>query len=449
MSRSITLRTTSLAAVTVTAIALAGCSGGADETATSIKVLMVGNPQMTDLQELTAKNFTAETGIQVDFTVLPENELRDRVAQDLAAGVSQYDVINVNSSETPYYADLGWLADLTSHAEEDEAFDLADMLPSMVTTYSSSDGAISGIPFYGESAFVMYRKDLFEAAGIEMPERPTWDQIAEYAAALDTDDTAGICLRGQPAAGQMFAPLGSMVNTFGGTWFDEDWNAQVDSPEFAEAVQFYVDLVRDHGENGAAQAGFTECLNVFGQGKAAMWFDATAAAGLVENPETSEVAGKVGYAFAPTKLTDNSGWLAGWGWGVPKSSGNLDAAWQFISWASSADYEELVGEEIGWGNVPDGKRASTYENAGYLDHAGEYAPLVLESIRAVDPWNPGTQPRPTIGTLFVAIPEFGLLATRTAEQINAILAGQSDDVGAALELGQQLAEEVAATYRDK
>ncbi|GGR29046.1 ABC transporter substrate-binding protein [Agromyces mediolanus] len=439
-------RAAATAAALAVAVPLASCAAAGDAASDRISVLMVGNPQMTDLQELTEQHFTAETGLAVDFTVLPENELRDRVAQDLAAGVSKYDVISINSSETPYYADLGWLQDLTAYTEQDPAFDVDDVLPSMLTTYSASDGGIHGIPFYGESSFVMYRTDLFEAAGITMPEHPTWDQIAEYAAALDSGDTAGICLRGQPAAGQMFAPLGTIVNTFGGTWFTEDWEPQVDSPEFTEAVQFYVDLVRDSGETGAAQAGFTECLNLFGQGKAAMWYDATAGAGLVENPETSTVAGKVGYAYAPTKLTDYSGWIAGWGWGVPKNSAKADAAWEFISWASSAGYEELVGSEIGWSNVPDGKRESTYSNADYLAHAGAYAPIVLDSIKSIDPRDPGVQPRPTIGTIFVAIPEFSLLATRTAEQINAILAGQADSVADALAVGQELAIPIGQEY---
>ena len=65
----------------------------------------------------------------------------------------------------------------------------------------------------------------------------------------------GICLRGLPGWGELFAPLTTVVNTFGGTWFTEDWQAQVNAPEFKEATNFYVDLVRAHGEPGAPQAG--------------------------------------------------------------------------------------------------------------------------------------------------------------------------------------------------
>src|SRR3712207_4608428 len=182
---------------------------------------------------------------------------------------------------------------------------------------------------------------------------------------------AGICLRGQPGWGQLFAPLTTVVNTFGGTWFTEDWQPGVDSPEFREATQFYVDLVREHGEVGAPQAGFTECLNNLIQGNAAMWYDATSAAGSLEAAD-SPVKGKIGYVAAPVVETDSSGWLYAWSWSIQQASAKKDAAWEFISWASSAEYEQLVGEELGWSKVPAGKRASTYENPDYLAEASAF-----------------------------------------------------------------------------
>jgi hypothetical protein len=139
----------------------------------------------------------------------------------------------------------------------------------------------------------------------------------------------GICLRGQPGWGQVLAPLTTVVNTFGGTWFDKDWNAQVNGPGFTEATNFYVNLVRSHGEIGAAQAGFTECLTDLEQGKVAMWYDATSAAGSLDGKD-SPVAGKIGYVQAPVKLTKSSGWLYAWSWAIEKASKNKDDAWKFV-----------------------------------------------------------------------------------------------------------------------
>ena len=127
--------------------------------------------------------------------------------------------------------------------------------------------------------------------------------------------------------------------------------------------------MRKHGENGAPQAGFTECLNNLIQGNAAMWYDATSAAGSLEATD-SPVKGKIGYVAAPVVKTDSSGWLYAWSWGIQQASTKKDKAWQFISWASGKEYEELVGEKLGWSRVPAGKRASTYENPDYLKEAG-------------------------------------------------------------------------------
>jgi sorbitol/mannitol transport system substrate-binding protein len=437
---------------TATALALvaSGCAGWGGGPggggANSINVLMVNNPQMVDLQQLTAEHFTAETGITVNFTVLPENDVRDKISQEFSSQAGQYDVATVSNFEIPIYAKSEWIAPLDDYAAADAAFNQDDILPPMAESLSADD-VLYGQPFYGESSFLMYRKDVLEAAGIEMPARPTWPEVAEIAANVDGAEPgmAGICLRGQPGWGQIFAPLTTVVNTFGGTWFTEDWQAEVDSEEFREAVQFYVDLVREHGETGAPQAGFTECLNNLVQGNAAMWYDATSAAGSLE-AEDSPVRGKIGYVAAPVIETDSSGWLYAWAWGIQQASTKKDNAWQFISWASSQQYEELVGSEFGWSRVPAGKRASTYENPAYLEEASAFARPTLEAILSADPNDPGVQPRPAPGIQFVGIPEFPDLGTQVSQEVSSAIAGRTT-VDAALERGQELAEDVAEKYR--
>ena len=443
-----------LAVVAVTSVALAGCagaggSGGGEDDAQSINVLMVGNPQMVDIEELTADHFTAETGIEVNFTILPENELRDKVTQDIATEAGQYDVATIGAYEVPIWSGNDWLTPLDEYADGDEEFDKDDLLDPIVDSLSGEDGSLYALPFYGESSFLMYRKDIFEREGIEMPERPTWDEVADIAAEVDGAEPGmkGICLRGLPGWGEMFAPLTTVVNTFGGTWFTEDWEPQVNSPEFTEAVNFYVDLVKAHGEPGAAQAGFTECLNAMSQNKVAMWYDATSAAGSLEDPEVSNVAGKVGYAFAPTRETESAGWLWAWAWAMPKTTQKADAAAEFMLWASSKEYEELVGNELGWARVPAGKRESTYQLPEYQEAAAAFGDITLQAINEAQPTDPGVQPRPTVGVQFVAVPEFQDLGTKVSQDIAAAIAGRGS-VEDALATGQELAEEVAVEYRE-
>jgi sorbitol/mannitol transport system substrate-binding protein len=444
-----------LAAATATALALgvggcAGWGGGpAGGGADTINVLMVNNPQMVDLQQLTAEHFTAETGISVNYTVLPENDVRDKISQEFSSQAGQYDVATLSNFEIPIYARSGWIAPLDDYVAADTEFDQDDVLAPMTASLSGDDGRLYGEPFYGESSFLMYRTDVLAAAGIEMPANPTWQEVADIAAQVDGAEPgmAGICLRGQPGWGQVFAPLTTVVNTFGGTWFTADWEPQVNAPEFREATQFYVDLVREHGEVGAPQAGFTECLNNLVQGNAAMWYDATSAAGSLE-AEGSPVKGKIGYVAAPVVETDSSGWLYAWSWSIQQASTKKDAAWQFISWASSAEYEQLVGEELGWSKVPAGKRASTYENPDYLAEASAFAGPTLAAISSADPNDPGVQPRPAPGIQFVGIPEFPSLATQVSQDVSSAIAGRMT-VDEALQRGQQLAQDVAERYQER
>ncbi|GGK91275.1 ABC transporter substrate-binding protein [Mangrovihabitans endophyticus] len=442
------------AATLTLAAGLCGCAGwggnaAGDGGANSINVLMVNNPQMIDLQRLTAANFTRETGIGVNFTVLPENDVRDKISQEFSSQAGQYDVASLSNFEIPIYATSHWIAPLDRYVAADRRFDQADILPSMTKSLTADDGKLYGEPFYGESSFLMYRKDVLEKQGITMPSHPTWPQVARIAAQVDGKEPGmrGICLRGQPGWGQVMAPLTTVVNTFGGTWFDKDWTPRVDAPGFTAATRFYVNLVRTHGEAGAPQAGFTECLNNTVQGNVAMWYDATSAAGSLEASD-SPVKDKMGYVAAPVVHTERSGWLYAWSWGIQQASAKKDNAWKFISWASSRRYEELVGEKIGWSSVPAGKRASTYENPDYLTVASAFAEPTRDAIADADPRNPGVQPRPAIGIQFVDIPEFTDLGTQVSQNISSAIAGQMS-VDEALDRSQRLAEDVAERYQSR
>lgn len=442
-------RSAVLTAAAGLSVVLAGCAGagggggggggGGEGDGESIDVIMVNNPQMEDLETLVGQ-FEEESGITVNLTVLPENDVRDSIQTDFAAQSGQYDVATISNYEVPFFSANGWIANLDEYVEADEDFDQDDILAPIADGLRGEDGSLYAQPFYGESSFLMYRKDVFEAKGLTMPENPTWDEVAALAAQLDgaEPNMKGICLRGLSGWGQVFAPLTTVVNTFGGTWFDENFDAQVNAPEFVEATQFYVDLVTQHGEPGAANAGFTECLNSFQQGGTAMWYDATSAAGSLEAYD-SPVKGKIGYAPAPVKETDSSGWLYSWAWAIQESSDNKEAAWEFISWASSKEYEELVGAEIGWANVPAGKRQSTYENPEYQASAEAFYQQTVDSINAADPNDPGVQPRPAPGIQFVAIPEFAGMATEVSQGVSAAIAGQ-ETVQEALDRGQELAQ---------
>jgi sorbitol/mannitol transport system substrate-binding protein len=391
---------------------------------------MVNNGPMLELQKLTAANFTKQTGIKVNFVVKVEQDMRDTASTEFANQTGQYDVATLSNFEIPYYAKAGWISDMQGIAN-DATFDQADILPSM-TAALSYNGKVYGEPFYGESSFLMYRKDVFSAKGITMPDNPTWQQVADDAAKVDGAQPGmkGICLRGLAGWGDNLAPLTTVVNTMGGTWFDQNWKAQVDTGGFKTAANFYVNLIKQHGEAGAATFSFPQCLAALQGGKVAMWYDSTAAAGLLEASD-SPVKGKIGYVAAPHDQTANSGWLYTWAWAIEKASKHQADAAKFVSWASSKAYEQLVAKDTanpstgGPTNVPAGKRASTYSDPTYLQVASAFATPTLNAIKNAPAANPGVQPRPYSGIQFVGIPSFTDFGLTCAKLISSAIAGST------------------------
>ncbi|WP_209506823.1 MULTISPECIES: sugar ABC transporter substrate-binding protein [unclassified Ruegeria] len=389
--------------------------------AETITIATVNNGDMIRMQGYT-DNFTNATGIDVEWVTLEENVLRQRVTTDITTKGGQFDIMTIGMYETPIWGANGWLVPLDGLSDE---YDVGDLLPAMAGGLSH-DGTLYAAPFYGESSMIMYRTDLMEKAGLEMPEAPTWQFIREAAAAMtDRDnDINGICLRGKAGWGEGGAFITVTGNSFGARWFDENWKPQFDQPEWKEALTFFVDMMSESGPAGYATNGFNENLSLFQQGKCGMWIDATVAASFVTNPDDSTVADKVGFALAPNSegVDKRANWLWAWALAIPAGTQQEDAAKQFIEWATSKDYIELVAENEGWANVPPGARTSLYENDNYKEVP--FAKMTLESILMADPQNCCVQPTPYTGVQFVAIPEFAGIATQVSQEFSAVYAGQ-------------------------
>src|SRR2546422_11236708 len=264
-------------------IALAGaaCSGGAGggggSSASTITLAAVDNPSMADLKKLVPDFESSHSGIKVNIVTLPEDQLRQQVTQDVAAKSGRYDLFTIGTYEVPLWAKKGWIEDLAPYIAKDSSYAPDDLIPGIKTALSYKND-LYAVPFYGESSMLMYRKDFLAAKGVTMPDHPTWDQVAAAARAVNSSSVNGICLRGLPGWGEQLAPLDTVVNTYGGRWFDEKWNAQLTTAPWRSAVSFYVNLLKTAGEPGAGNAGFTECLNAYNNGKVAMWYDATVGA---------------------------------------------------------------------------------------------------------------------------------------------------------------------------
>ena len=427
------------------ALALMAGAAWAESHTTTLTIATVNNGDMIRMQGYTDDFTEKNPGIELEWVTLEENVLRQRVTQDIATNGGQFDIMTIGMYETPIWAAQGWLVPLDDLAEE---YDADDILPAMAAGLSYED-TLYAAPFYGESSMVMYRTDLFEEAGLEMPESPTWEQIGEFARALTDKDAEqyGICMRGKAGWGENMAFLTTVANSFGARWVDENWESQADSPEWLEAVTFYKDLMDEAGPPGAATNGFNENLALFQQGKCGMWIDATVAASFVTNPDDSEVADSVGFALAPnTGKGKNANWLWAWALAVPAGSDAPEEAKKFIEWATSKEYIELVAENEGWANVPPGARTSLYENPEYAEVP--FAQMTLDSINSADPNNPTVDPVPYVGIQFMAIPEWAGFGTAAGQEFSNMLAGQQTPEEALAKVHDMLNEEMeAAGYR--
>ena len=425
---------------TLKALVAALClsSSAATLAAETLTIATVNNSDMIRMQKL-SKSFEAQhPEITLKWVVLEENVLRQRLTTDIATQGGQFDVLTIGMYEASLWGAKGWLEPMTNLPAD---YDLNDVFPS-VREGLSAKGTLYALPFYAEASITYYRTDLFKAAGLEMPEHPTWEQLAGFAAKLHKPDQGqyGICLRGKAGWGENMALITTVGNAFGARWFDEKWQPEFSGSEWKNALNFYVDTMSKYGPPGASSNGFNENLALFNSGKCGMWVDASVAGSFVTDKAQSKVADHVGFTYAPKQVTDKgASWLYSWALAIPTSSKAKDAAKTFSAWATSKAYGALVAETDGVANVPPGTRASTYNDA-YMS-AAPFAKVTLESLKAADPTQPGVRPVPYVGIQLVTIPEFQAIGTQVGKLFAAALTGQ-------MKVDQALAAAQTSTERE-
>src|SRR4029077_16319885 len=146
----------------------------------TVTIATVNNPAMIELKKLST-NFEAENpDIKLNWVVVEENILRQRVTTDISTGSGQFDLVFIGLYETPIFAKRGWLKEIGNLPAD---YDLEDVFKG-IRAGLSYEGKLYALPFYGENSMLMYRKDLLEAKGLTMPEQPTYDDIKKFADAL-------------------------------------------------------------------------------------------------------------------------------------------------------------------------------------------------------------------------------------------------------------------------
>lgn len=415
---------------------------------TTVTIGTINNNDMIIMQELSREFEKQNPDIKLSWVILEENVLRQRITTDISTNSGNFDIMTIGLMEAPMWGERGWLAAMDTYPASYEYDDLIDSVRDAL----SFGGKQYALPFYAESQMLFYRKDVFEKAGITMPESPTWDQVEEIAAKLHDPQNGfyGIVMRGKPGWGEAGGQITPMAYSYGARWFDMDWKPQFTTPQFKEALTKYTEMVKKYCPPGSTSNGFNECLMIFASGKAAMWSDATIAAAFLADPDQSSVIGKVGYAEQPYgKFKKGHHYLWSWALAIPVSSKAKDAAQKFIMWATSPEYIQLVAERRGWDQVPAGTRKSLYKNPEYLK-AAPFAEMTYKMIMAAQIRDMCQEPVPYYGNSYIALPEFAGIGNFITQEWAAVMSGDKT-VDQAVQVAQEFAERTMreAGYYDK
>lgn len=393
------VRAFAAATVAVVALTMAACTSTppVEEKPESIdgvtiRVTLANHVWTETIKELIPE-FEAATGATVEITQLAEDQLSDQYNVKLNAGTDEIDVLMYRPlQENKLFASNGYLADLTEQVAADAEWDWDDFQdgPRSLTSY---EDAVVGVPIITERTVLYYRKDLLEAAGLEVP--TTLDELEAAAEAIHEANPAVAGYIGRTGKSAAVTQLSAFLYSFGGTWVDEDGKSAIGSPEAREAYKFYGHLIRDYTTATVnPEMSWPESFAVFQQGGAAFLADADSLYKNMTDPAQSTVVDQVGFAAFPAGPAGSKPYnVASWALAVNETSQNQSAAWQFIKWATSKE----VTLELAKLGVS-GARASVWANpdatAGYpadlvaaIQENGENGigfdrPLVIEVAKA-------------------------------------------------------------------
>jgi multiple sugar transport system substrate-binding protein len=308
---------------------------------TQLAVLMEGHPTTEGIQALIPE-FTKETGIEVQLEVVPESDITAKMLLEFSSGSGRYDVVQNNIIYIPGFVKAGYIDPLDDLAQKlPKYLDKADFVPGYLNT-NIVDGKLYGLPVYGESTFLMYRKDLFDQYGLTPPK--TFDDVtvaAETIKEKSNGEITGITMRGAQGIQNVYVWAGWLWG-YGGEFISSDGKSALGSDEAAKSLDAFANVLRNYGPVGVANFGWEENRVLFQQGKAGMTMDATVNGAFNEDPSVSSVVGKVGYVPVPTQsgtLKGGSSSLAVHSLYVASASKQKEAAFLFASWATDKEQQ--------------------------------------------------------------------------------------------------------------
>ena len=354
-----------------------------------LRVAMVTQPWSEFINKFIPE-FKSATGIDVTYEILPEDQFRQKTTVEFAAGTSDVDAfLSMVAQEGIKYESAGWYADIESFLKDqkitDPAFNFGDFTKSGLGIAKLPNGKLIGLPVYNEFGAIFYNKELFDKAGVKYPPRTT-DDVEKAAAAINkpSEGTYGFVGRGKGAAAT--SQFSSLMYSFGSNWVTPAGKANLTDPKFLAAVKWYGNMLNKYGPPGTTSYSWQQAQDIFIQGKAGMWMDASVFFANLIDPSKSKVVDKVGVTMIPQGPGSRTPYVGGWHLSVYNGSKHKEAAWLFVQWALSkamvlkAQLSSITTSRVSAWESPEYKQANKYP---------ELATTFLEAMRVGNAqWNP-------------------------------------------------------------
>ncbi|WP_028547772.1 ABC transporter substrate-binding protein [Paenibacillus sp. UNC451MF] len=351
-----------------------GAQAGKPFAGKKVTVFAMNHP-WSDTIKASVQQFESTTGMKVDFQVLGEEQLQQKLAVQLTTNSENPDVFMYR----PYMDKIlfhknGWIAPLNDYVNKDASYDFGDFAKSSIEA-TTIEGKIESVPVFTDQFVLYYRKDVLEKNGIAVPK--TLDELTAAAKKLHDPgkDFYGFVGRGQRNA--LVTAVSSFVFSQGGDFMKGD-KAAVNTPEAIKGFQTYASLIKDYGPQGVLNMSWPQASAIFAQGKAAFYAETASVYKNTTDPEKSLVSDKVGFAKFPSGDAGSKPYnITAWSLGINAKSANKDAAWEFIKWATNKD-NVLKTQRAG---APGARSSLWTQKEGVETYPADLAAAIQETMK--------------------------------------------------------------------
>lgn len=325
---------------------LTACSSTPNDSTTdapksdvTLTVSRWAGPQ-ADAQQQLLDEYSKETGVTIRFDAIDYGQLKQKQTLNMSTKTGEYDLVYVPEAWVGEYTDAGYLTDLNDYVKDESLtgadWDYSDFNKSGIDVYTRDD-SLYALPYFVQTPLVVFDKDALKKAGFDAPK--TWDDILEVAKYFKAQGT-GIALpfrQGSAIVNIMAVLLAGNETDF----FDKDGKLDLTNPKVVQAVAFIQELSK-YGLDGSNGWHWDEVNKALQFGQAPIGITTSGLFTALEDPDQSNVAGKLGYAPIPYAKTA-AGLLQTWGWGIPADSKNPEEAFKLAAWLTSKAAQKEMG----------------------------------------------------------------------------------------------------------